>query len=152
MQHSPANLASFRAAQVYGEHFFITGAQETVRAVLERMRDEACPIAVLTESDAIVGVIEGQTVLANVLGQPAKWTEPAVSVSVHAPILSAVSSAVGLSKLLADHAVVIAVDSENKPIKVVTRASWMRFLNVSLNTAVFQPSPHLEPATQPVAK
>ncbi len=36
-------------------------------------------------------------------------------------------------------------------VKVITRASWLKFLNFSINTSIFQPSPHLEAALRHAA-
>ena len=144
MQHNPPDLSSFHLGQVYGEHFFVTGADQTVRVVVERMRDEGCPIAVITEDSKILGVIEGSTVAQRVVGQPAQWTQPASSLVQAVPVLDVKATVEEVRRHLSDQANSIVVVGNSEPVKVITRASWLRFLNFAINTAIFQASPHIE--------
>jgi len=149
------SLATFGVAKVNGEHFFIADSEQTIRAVVERMRDDACPIAVLLENEKILGVIDGGAVISQVAGQPGRWSEPARTIAASVPVVVLASCVETLRRHLRKPArTVVVINGSGLPIKVITQASWLRFLNSAVNTAIFQAYPHLDIAhshAQPVA-
>ena len=148
MQHHPPNLAAYQARQVYGEHYFSVDASQPVKAVVERMRDQACPIAVIVRDEKVVGIVDGGSVLQNVVARPEQWAAEVATIAAPAVTVSADAPAESLRQ---HTSAVVVINSDGKPVKVVSRATWMKFLNTHINTSIFMASPHHEAVERPTA-
>ena len=157
VMHKKSSLATVAVADVCGEHFFVVDCAHRLRAVAERMRDEVCPVAVLTENGKISGVVDGSVIISHVVAQPANWNAAAGTIAAAVPVVGPDSNREMVREHLQKQAVaVVVMNGSGLPIKVITHVSWLRFLNSTVNTAVFKASPHLDvfhshPYIQPVA-
>ena len=133
--------------KVRGEHFLEVAPQTTTRACLERMRDEGCPVAVVLEDGKISGVVDAAAIQALVLGQPASWDQPISSVARATLVLAAGSAPAAIEASL-HQGLVVVTDGQGKPAKVISRAGWLSYLNITRNTAVFNPLPSSEGASR----
>ena len=125
-----------------GQHFLLLATSQTVKVGLERMLDEGCPVALVVENDKVLGVVDASVVSATIVGQPASWAQTIGSVAQKAPLLPVSASASQLESALKNApGILVLIDAQEKPVKVITRTDWLRYLNVTRNTAVFNPLP-----------
>ena len=136
-------LRRIKASQLPSEHFFAVSADTPTKSVLERMRDEACPVAVLTDNHEVVGSISA-AVAAEIVGQPARWTEAASQVMTKVPVVAPDATAVEVQKALRDNPMVVV----QGPVAVISRGTWLRFLNNNFNTMIFNRGPEQQRSTR----
>jgi CBS domain-containing protein len=126
--------------KVRGEHFLEVAPQTTTRACLERMRDEGSPVALVVDAGRVTGLVDAAIVQALVLGQPASWDQPIGAIARSPVMLAADSTPEQVETALKAGMVILA----GKSTKVISRSGWLSYLNLTRNTAVFNPVPSSE--------
>lgn len=115
----------------------------TVRAALERMRDQKLEVLVILEGDAPTGVLTAAAVRDKVLGQPAAWEQPVDTV---ADAVDALTPSTPLQEALRrlDAQPFLPLVENGKIVNVLSQAGVLRHLNETLGTLHFNAAPGRE--------
>lgn len=137
--------------KIRGEHFLEIPPEITIRACVERMRDEGCSVALISQPETaeaahlVLGAIDASVIQALVLGQPACWDQPAGSLARKIAVLpEGVGPEQVAAELGAAAALVVVLDAGGKARRVFNRSGWLSYLNITRLTAVFNPVPTSE--------
>ena len=115
----------------------------TVRAALERMREQVLEVLVIVEGQTPTGVLSAAAVREKVLGQPAAWEQ---SVETVAEAVDCLTPQTPLKEALTrlEGQPFLPLVEDGRVVNVLSRAGVLRHLNDALGTLHFNAAPGLE--------
>ena len=140
------SLNQVLASSLKGELFVTVDGETTLKAAVEKMRDQRCNVAAVIQEGTLVGVIDSNTVTQTILDSPEagdSWSRTCSVCCNKVQHVAPNQSVSDVAKQLGQ-APWIAVIEGNHISSLVSRAALVRSLNSLLNTQIHAYSPHCD--------
>jgi predicted transcriptional regulator len=140
------SLNQVQARSLKGELFVTVDGETTLKAAVEKMRDQRCNIAAVIQEGSLIGVIDATTVTQTILDSPAQADSWLRTCQSSCSQLQQVSGDQTLAEVTTQlgQANWVAITQDKTLLGLISRAALVRSLNSLLNTQVHSFSPHCE--------